>query len=387
MASHNASPSMLGYLYQVRCALSMLLLAENELSNICIEKFDDIAFITDGSTPDILIQTKHHINNLGDLTDTSVDLWRTLKVWMDLLQNQDVSNTKFLIITTSDTPENSAASFLQQNDRNPNKAYEILKGIAEKAGSKSNQKSYKLFLEIATERIQDLLKNIIIIDNSKNILNLIEDIKKSIRYSSRPEYEEKVFERIEGWWFKKSIEALCSTEPIFISQGQIRSMICDISAEYTPENLPIDVDIPEKIDIENFPNRERVFCEQLHLIAVNEKRIKLAIRDYYRAFTQRNNWIKDDLLYIDELEKYEGHLIDEWQHLFAHMQDELDLNNESEKQKAGRKIFGDIEDKDIRIRPQCSDAFVMRGSYHMLANELKVGWHFDFVQRLEYLLK
>lgn len=28
----------------------------------------------------------------------------------------------------------------------------------------------------------------------------------------------------------------------------------------------------------------------------------------------------------------------------------------------------------------------MRGSYHMLANQLKVGWHIDFYDRLKRLL-
>ena len=48
--------------------------------------------------------------------------------------------------------------------------------------------------------------------------------------------------------------------------------------------------------------------------------------------------------------------------------------------------FSEIEKKDIRIRPKCQEAFVMRGSYHMLANQLKVGWHIDFYDRLKRLL-
>ena len=56
------------------------------------------------------------------------------------------------------------------------------------------------------------------------------------------------------------------------------------------------------------------------------------------------------------------------------------------KIKEGRRLFSEIEKKDIRIRPKCQEAFVMRGSYHMLANQLKVGWHIDFYDRLKRLL-
>lgn len=59
---------------------------------------------------------------------------------------------------------------------------------------------------------------------------------------------------------------------------------------------------------------------------------------------------------------------------------------EDEKIKEGRRLFSDIEKSDIRIRPKCQEAFVMRGSYHILANQLKVGWHIDFYERLKELL-
>ena len=387
MNSHDASAQMLGYLYQVRCALVLLLSADNEQSNICIEKFDDISFSSDGFSPDVLIQTKHHISNRGDLTDTSVDLWRTLNAWMDLFKQYDISNTKFIIITTSNAPENSAAYFMKYINKDSSKAYDILKTVAEHGANSANKKYYDSFLKIGTESMKILLDNITIIDKSENILDVVDVIKKSIRYATRSEYEEKVFERIEGWWLKRIIEALCSTKPVFISQGQVRSYICDVSSEYTPDNLPIDTEFSSGIDITSFPIGERIFCEQLRLIAVNNKRKYLAVRNYYRAFAQRNNWIKDELLYIDELDKYDNRLISEWQHLFAQVLDDLDANNEKEKQKAGRTLLGSIEDKDIRIREKCSDAFVMRGSYHMLANKLKVGWHVDFMQRLESLLE
>ena len=42
--------------------------------------------------------------------------------------------------------------------------------------------------------------------------------------------------------------------------------------------------------------------------------------------------------------------------------------------------------QEILIRPLCGEPFVMKGSYQILANSLKVGWHKDFINRLSYLL-
>ena len=134
---------------------------------------------------------------------------------------------------------------------------------------------------------------------------------------------------------------------------------------------------------------EKILYEQLKLICLGSHRMQNALRDYYRAFKQRAAWVRNDLLYVNELEKYEKRLIDEWDHAFGEMQDdlaEIKSLTEEEKAKAGRKLLSDIEKKDIRIRPKCEEAFVMRGSYHLLANKLKVGWHVDFFERLKGLL-
>jgi hypothetical protein len=383
MSNHQAPAQMLGYLYQVRCALDLLLSNDNDRLSICIEKFDDIAFSTDGENPVALIQTKHHVKRLGDLSDRSVDLWRTIKVWIDHVSKYGLENTKFIIVTTASAPKASASSFLRNGNRNVIRAFELLKQASEQSDNKTNALCYAAFSNMPSEDMQRLLDCTTVMDNSEDIIDVSEKIKNRIRYSTRPEFENSVFERIEGWWFGKVIEALSSVAPTFISQGQVRSKICDITAEYTLDTLPIDTDYANGIDIASFPKTERIFCEQLHLISVKDKRIKLAIRDYYRAFAQRNNWIKDDLLYIDELDKYENRLIDKWEHLFAQMEDEVAANSlEEDKQKAGRDLYKNIEESDLRIRPLCSDAFVMRGSYHMLANNLRVGWHLEFEQRL-----
>ena len=73
------------------------------------------------------------------------------------------------------------------------------------------------------------------------------------------------------------------------------------------------------------------------------------------------------------------------------MQDDLsdygDQITEEIKVSTAKKLYREIEEKDIHNRDRCSDAFVMRGSYHILANQLRVGWHIDFYERLAQLLK
>jgi hypothetical protein len=64
-------------------------------------------------------------------------------------------------------------------------------------------------------------------------------------------------------------------------------------------------------------------------------------------------------------------------------------DNELEYQKIGRKVFKWMEQEtDIRIRDKVTEPYVMRGSYHMLADQKRprVHWHPKFLERLTQLL-
>lgn len=391
MPNHQATEQMIGYLYQVRYALALLLDNENDDLQISIEKFDDIAFDTN-DTPQQLIQLKHHVKHHGNLTDSSTDLWRTLNVWIDTISKTPtiLDNTKFLIVTTASAPEGAATSFLKNTSRNPELAYQILKRVCEKSENETHAKYYSAFSHAKEETLKKLFENVFIIDNASNIVEVEKVILRKIRYSCLPKYENQICERLEGWWYKKAIEALCSDKQIFVTQNQVRSFLVTISQEYTDENLPIDIWDIEDIQESDLAPDEKIFYEQLKLICVGHSRMRVALRDYYRAFEQRANWVRNDLLFVNELENYEQRLIDEWEHCFATMEDELNVygNNldETDKAKMGRTLLSEIENKDIRIRPKCKEAFVMRGSYHILANKLKIGWHIDFYSRLKHLL-
>ena len=391
MPNHQASEQMLGYLYQVRYALALLLENDNSDFQISIEKFDDVAFSKDGM-PKQLIQLKHHIQRQGSLTDGSTDLWRTLKVWIDVVSDSpDILNgTEFLIVTTAIAPDGTAASYLKKGkNRNAERAYEKLKDVCLKSENKDHKKYYDSFFKTYESTIKHLISQICVIDGASDIIDVEKNFRKQIRYSCIPKYENQICERLEGWWYKKAIEALCSDTPIFVTQSQVRSFIVSVSQEYSDDNLPIDIFDIGNLQENNLSASEKIFYEQLKLICLGSRRMQTALRDYYRAFKQRANWVRNDLLYVNELEKYEQRLIDEWEHALAAMEDDLAGYSgvtEEEKITEGRRLFSEIEKKDIRIRPKCQEAFVMRGSYHMLANQLKVGWHIDFYDRLKKLL-
>jgi len=389
MFIHQASESMLGYLFQLHYALLLLLSDENERVSLCLEKYDDVAIVDEKGNLS-LFQLKLHTKQIGDLTDSSTDLWRTLKIWVDWLKYnpEKLLDTKFTIITSANAPQSSAANKLHPENRNVSLAYNILKSAAETSTNKAHKDYYTAFLSITQQDAEQLLNNVFILDNSGNIEITENEIKRKLRYAIEPKYISNLFERIIGWWLKKSVNALVSESPVFISQREVQSRILQIASEYRDDNLPIE-EFDETIVPKYEKSNEKLYQAQLRILQVSINRLKIATKNYYRAFTQRTKWVNDELAYIDELDKYESRLVNEWDQCFTQMEDELNrigTTTEENKRSMGIVLLNKMEDKDIRIREKVSDPFVMRGSYHILADNMRVGWHVDFKTLLNYFV-
>jgi hypothetical protein len=160
--------------------------------------------------------------------------------------------------------------------------------------------------------------------------------------------------------------------------------VSNLREQFTSDNLPIDVGVEDADDVPLSAD-DRAFVQQLQVIAANYRVIELAIRDYKRAFLQRSRWLEDQLVDVRELSGYEERLIDEWEHAFAFIADQGHDSDES-RQTAGRTLYRDLQQRDLWIRERCQQRFIARGSYQMLADDLRVGWHPEFVARLRAIL-
>ncbi len=233
-----------------------------------------------------------------------------------------------------------------------------------------------------------MLDNIYIIDKSPNITDLEQDILHEMRLTTRPEHKELIFERIEGWWHQRVINYLVNEENEPLSFTEFNSKLNDIREQFNKDNLPIDFPRPMQLEEEDVPIDDRIFIEQLRIIMLGDIRIHKAISDYYRAFQQRSIWVREDLLLSDELEIYEERLVDEWERIFFAVKDDLGSAPTPEDYiKNGKFVFTTMERRNINIRHNCQEPYIMRGSYHILANQLKVGWHGDFLNQLKHLLQ
>lgn len=386
---YSAAAPALGYFYQCRYALfkALCYLRKSDMFMVSIETLDDVVFGREGLPVEIL-QTKHHLNAKANLTDTSPDLWKTFRIWIEGLSDNSIPlNTRFFLITTSTCGSGTAAYYLCCNSRDEAKAIERLTTTALTSTNRENAIAYSKFLSLSDDKKATLIKSIAVIDASPSIDQLDEQMRSVVFYSVKRQYLDSYLQRLEGWWYGRIVKHLRDDQASPILSEEIEAEINRIRSQFREESLPIDDDIMNEA-VDSSVYRDKNFVAQLNLIGVNGRRIFFAIRDYYRAFTQRSRWIREDLLCVGDLGRYEGQLIEEWELQFEQMRDELGDNATEEKKKqAARELYAWVETgTHSLIRPAVTEPAIARGSYQMLADDLEVGWHIEFREHLESLL-
>ena len=384
----SAKEPSLGYFYQIKYALLVLLIQSKELDNpkVRIENLDDIE-IEDINTLQLL-QTKLHIKSKANLTNASVDFWKTIRIWSEYINNGtiDLDSTIFNLITTEEIPNSSILHKFKKNITLDNEVVDVITAldkIAIDSTNKINEKAYLAYQNLSLENKKNLIKRIRILDKSISITEIDNKIKKELIFSTYPSTIDAFLEILEGWWFRKSIDNLTSNID-FISSSELQLKIANISDSFQADNLPNHFPVQLKITDEDVENlKERTFLKQLELIKIkaNSKTLKLAISDFRRAFEQRSKWLRLHLLNPDEEEEYDLKLHDYWKNIFDLMSDQVEDKSLDELTELGKGFYLEQFAKtcpQIKIREKFNEDYLTRGSYQILADSKKIGWHPNF---------
>lgn len=391
-SAFSAADPALGYLYQVRLGLLWALrrLKASQDFLVSIETLDDVTFETSGGTADVLLQTKHHLKAAANLTDASPDLWKTLRVWFDGAAAGLAPGATLHLITTAAASPGSIAAHLRSVDRNVDAALAAMITTAQSSGNATNAVAYKAFLAATAARRREIVESIVVLDGYPTIAALDGELRAEVFWAATRKDHDAFLERLEGWWLRRTLKQLAATDlGDRISANELEAQMSDLREQFKQDALPIDEDLLtfDLDDATKAAHAGSTFVRQLEIITAGKRRIAAAIRDYYRAFEQRSRWLRNDLLHVGDVAGYERRLEQEWELIFEAMKDDLDASAaEAAKHAAAREVLKWAERTLIPIRPNVTEPFVTRGSLHILADELRIGWHPDFRDRLADLL-
>lgn len=204
----SAGAATLGFLYQLRFALAEALRRGTSQPDLMvrIEFLDDVDFTAPGS-PVELVQSKHRIGAVADLQDSSVALWKTIRVWStriaDGLAPDDVILT---LVTTGHAPDGSAAACLRPGDaRDPERAFERLMKIAEDSTNRETRQARRSFVELEETLRASLLRRVMVLDGAEGLPDLASAIEREVRRSCRNSQTGLFREHLEGWSLARSL--------------------------------------------------------------------------------------------------------------------------------------------------------------------------------------
>jgi len=387
----SAGEQALGYLYQVRFALLQMVRLPEDAACF-IERDDDLDF-TDPEEGQLLASLKHKAR--GDrLTDLCPDFWKSVRIWLARYKERKQSNGSptFFLFTTGSVAEGSFLENFLPGKSQPDDIAATADAILGTTTSKTILKIRNLFNELDDEEKYDFLSRITIFDNQiriENIPAVIMDRMRTVPVKSRP----GVYQRLEGWWVDVAIKIMTGdrVEPAY--GWEVSEMLAAIADQFKKDNLPIDFIGKEPSEGVNPEEDDRMFVLQLRALGLKTDRIRRAILDYYRAFEQRASWAREHLTINGESELYDDRLVDEWDRYRSIICENLDESSSDELLiTTGRNLLSWVESNDsprFRIRRDVTEAYVMIGSYHMLANEApmpRVYWHPQFMQRLQEIV-
>lgn len=387
----SAAEQGLGYIFQPRFALLKVL----ELSEDCvvyIERNDDIEFVEkDGQIS--LTSLKHKA--LGDrLSNLSTDFWKSVRIWLAHYNatGRAASNALFLLFTTAVISKDSFLEDFTETPADGEKRAKLASCALATSESKEITKIKTDLANLSADEVSDFYARITIFPDTPRI-NEIPALINHRLITVRRESRQDLFERLEGWWLNQVIQLLTGERKEPIKVQEVTDKLAVLADDYKVDNLPITFGdrLPENgVDAHNDPRR---FVDQLRALNLAAERIQFAIIDYYRAFEQRSSWARANLLVSDEIEKYEDKLVDEWARYRALVCENISNDSQEEQCiRAGRDLYKWAEQSTgrLRIRERVAEPYVVRGTFHILANGSptpRVHWHPRFLQRLAKVLE
>lgn len=387
----SAAGSALGYLAQVDYALLAALerLDKEPDFAISLETFDDIVFHdSETGDPTEKWQTKHTISTTRSLSDASVDLWKTIGNWIAEPGRPDMR-----LVLLAVAPAGDAARLLRPEGagRDVPSAQAKLEIVARDSTNADNAASYKAFLDLAPDQRRALLERVEVIDGAAPAAGLRSALELAVRKSVRPQRRAALVDRLSGWWHRRTLDHLgvvATGKADLITAGELETELHELAESLQDQNLPIDVlDMQAPTDAE-MAEDNRIFVAQLILVSMASERVRQCIYDHNRAFAQRSRWARDELVEVGELGRYDRELSEAWARFFLPVSDsDPELDDEEAGVRRALELFVELDRSNLpAIRRDVREGWVARGSLHMIADRLEIGWHPSWLEHLKHRL-
>lgn len=355
---------------------------------VSVEELDDLSIKrADGSVE--VIQFKTVSSDSNPIADRAVDLWKTFYNWLIAVKTGELNceSTTFKLFVAA---RRTGTIIKQFNDassiQDATKAWrEVKKTFFDNLGNdtglaKSYEKYVREFFDNANEEIACGIIR-------KFQLETIEGNYSDMLYNNfctRIPIPEELYEHayygILGW-LKETLakqkeirEAMCI--PFDTYKKQLSAIVRELNQKQSLIELAPK---PTTEKIESEYNAVRVYIQQLDIINCDYDTKIEAVSDYLWASANRTAWGIEGYVSEKSFRNFDDELIRIWENQRRIVW--LEHKGLSQEEQ-GQLLYFKCKEKDIRVAHLHVNSFFISGSYHALADELKVGWHPQYKSKL-----
>jgi hypothetical protein len=210
--------------------------------------------------------------------------------------------------------------------------------------------------------------------------NALADIRLSVQHKwVRPEQVDDIIAHARGWMSER-VDALAQQrKPIVIS-------VADFEREMTSYLPRLDFDriltaaagLPTAEEVA--AERVRTYVEQLKLIDASDEDIIAAINAFLQASIARSKWAEEGIVHEQSFDDYGSALIQFWHNK---RRQNLLIHKALSSAEKGQLLLADCYLQSQPLQGLTVPLYFTPGSYHALADEQRVGWHPDYIERLK----
>jgi hypothetical protein len=392
IVTHAAEGSALGFLYQSFYALRTLVLLTTDAAAVSVERLDDVELKADGQT--LLFQLKHSISvRPPEVTLKSRSVWRTMKVWIDILPALTLAETKLHLVAVGSFPADSPLITLTDDEADRDNLVAAMTEEAERviaardAATKAGKTKLpygdrvdgcRAFLALPEIDRLNLLRRTVIRPDSPTVAKIEAEIAGHFHFVL-PEYRAAVAKRLVEWWDRQVVYSLCGERERVITRTELQSQIMTIVADLEQDKLVPEF---ETIGPPDDYQPDGMLARQIELVKGQPYDLRRAIREEWKAREQRGRWTAANPAMKSKITDYDHVLQEYWSDRHEEMVDECSTLEDGAKCASGLELLRWTHNEAPTIVQPIAAGwcvpYYVRGSYQVLAINLKVGWHPDY---------
>jgi hypothetical protein len=392
LSYHSAPGVNAAFSYQFERALNWL--AQSPAGSVIgVETGGDVAVRgADGS--ELFEEDKHSISEDAEpFGNRAKDLWNTLAMWIEALDAKEVTadKSRFLMVTNKVLPECVA----QQISR-AKSATEITSCIAalEAAVKTPPQHIAPLVQRVlrsdSRTSLRELILNCELVDGSQGTAGP-ELRKQTIDRLQLPEWclvgADSITDELLGWLHRTALAMWQQKQPAWIHRdhfvNQLHAVIDlrkrQVTRERAEHLIPVSSD---KVGQE----KGSPFVKQLHLVTDDDSIVDSAIREFIRCNIEKSRLSAEGNVTDDDWKAFETALLSRWDKIRARV---IRMSQATREEDIGFEIFTDTteEHREKLAGSDTEQVYLTSGTYHRLADMIRIGWHPRFEELMRELVK